>query len=82
VITLNIKGSADVAHTALNERGFNSLDWLSSLQESPGILTTSVTTRVDVRDECEPGVIRWYAEQPSADSYPLGTLLCYSYHKE
>lgn len=77
-ISLLIKGTIVDAERALMERGFHPSDWLTQ----PRIFPTNsshVASVVSVRDECEPGVIRWFAEdKPEPGSYPVGTLLHYT----
>jgi len=79
MFTLLIKGTIVDAERGLVLRGFS--DWLSQ----PKIVTTDssfntvrTACTVNVRDEDEPGVIRWFAESPGDPPFPVATLLHYS----
>ncbi len=77
MFTLLIKGTIEDAKRALHAHGFHTSDWLT--QPTIAVPTEKhVTSTVNVKSECEPGVIRWFAETPSEPPFPVGTLLHYS----
>lgn len=79
MFTLLIKGTIADVETALSARGFHRADWLS--QPRIAVLTEQHTAcTIDVRDETEPGVTRWFAETPGVPPFPVGTLLHFRSH--
>lgn len=77
MFTLLIKGTIVDAERALCAHGFHPSDWLT--QPTIAVHTKRhVTSTVNVKSECEPGVIRWFAEIPAEPPFPVGTLLHYS----
>lgn len=77
MFSLLIKGTIVDAERALVLHGFHPSDWLS--QPTMAVSTQAHTACiVNVTDETEPGVTRWFAELPSLSPFPVGTLLHYT----
>ncbi len=79
--SLLIKGNIVDAERALMLRGFNPSDWLTQPTIAP-TKSGHVACVVIVREEDEPGVLRWFGETPAAPPFPVGTLLHYTQSTE
>ena len=81
MFSLLIKGTIVDAERALVLHGFHPSDWLS--QPIMAVSTQAHTACiVNVTDETEPGVTRWFAELPSLAPFPVGTLLHYTHNNK
>lgn len=76
-IELVIKGDANDAARALVARGFHPSDVLVAPKQSQ-VSPAHTVSYCRVREECEPGVQRWFTEQADTPPFPMGTLLFYS----
>lgn len=80
-IFLHIKGNAAEALAALDSHGIHPMDRVTPIlsRNPPGMRLDYVVSDIAVKTECEPGVMRWFAEPPSsATEFPIGALLHYS----
>lgn len=79
-IKLLVRGSALDVQEALTQRGFHLSDCLTR----PTLvgLFDGQMCQVHVKEECEPGVLRWYTEPPDLPPFPVGTLLHYHIPKK
>lgn len=73
-IHLTIQGTAADAVAALATRGFHVTDQLT-VPDEQWLSSSEVVTVIYVKDECEPGVQRWFIEPPREPPFPPGTLL-------
>jgi hypothetical protein len=87
MIYLYVKGAATEALQAVNSHGIHSKDILVGpfTYVPHGMRSGYVISEFFVRDECRPGVDRWYDETlqyayiaiASVNPFPPGTLLSY-----
>jgi hypothetical protein len=83
-IQLVIKGTMDEVCAALRAHGISPADCLMVKERESRFceIRKQEECLATVRQECEPGVLRWFQEPPFDPPFPVGTLLHYQIEEE